>query len=68
MDCTILVIQYIGYRTLQINIKSLVFSLKLKLELAVLTRLADFVTRDGSSRSTDSYLRSSTISRNLAGT
>jgi hypothetical protein len=48
MDCAILVIQYCGYRTLQINIKSLVFSLKLKLELAVLTRLADYVKRDGS--------------------
>lgn len=51
MDCIILVIQYCGYWTLQINIKSLVFSLKLKLELAVLTRLADFVKRDRSSPS-----------------
>ena len=64
MDCTILVIQYCGYRTLQINIKSLIFSLKLKLELAVLTRLAGFVKRNRSSPSPGSDLRSSTISGN----
>ncbi|KUL83071.1 hypothetical protein ZTR_11169 [Talaromyces verruculosus] len=51
MDSTILVIQYCGYRTLQINIKSLIYSLKLKLELAVLTRLVDFVKTDHSETS-----------------
>jgi uncharacterized membrane protein len=65
MDCTILVIQYCGYGTLQINIKSLIFSLKLKLEIAVLTRLADFVKRDGLSHC--SNLRSSMVSGNIMG-
>ncbi|QKX63323.1 uncharacterized protein TRUGW13939_10493 [Talaromyces rugulosus] len=51
MDVTILVIQYCGYRTLQINIKSLIYSLKLKLELAVLTRLVDYVKKDHSETS-----------------
>jgi hypothetical protein len=51
MDGTILVIQYCGYRTLQINIKSLTYSLKLKLELAVLTRLVDYVKKDHSETS-----------------
>lgn len=49
MDCILLVLQYLSYRTLQISIKCFVYSLKLKLELAVLSRLVDFVRgADGS--------------------
>lgn len=43
MDCVLLGVQYAGYRILQINLKWLVYSFKMKLEIAVLGRLVSFV-------------------------
>ncbi|CAI7582465.1 unnamed protein product [Penicillium glandicola] len=51
MDCILLGLQYSGHRTLQIGIKCLVYSLKLKLELAVLSRLTNFVRESDPVRS-----------------
>lgn len=43
MDCVLLGVEFAGYRILQINLKWLVYSFKLKLEIAVLSRLVSFV-------------------------
>lgn len=42
LDCVVMGIQYAGFRILQIATKYLVWSLKLKLEIAVLSRLINF--------------------------
>jgi hypothetical protein len=43
MDCAILGVQYSNHRIVQIGLKSLVSSFKIKLELAILGRLVSFV-------------------------
>ncbi|CZR66611.1 uncharacterized protein PAC_16512 [Phialocephala subalpina] len=43
MDCVVLAVQYTDHRIIQVGLKSMVYSFKIKLELAVLGRLVSFV-------------------------
>ncbi|KAF8852457.1 hypothetical protein BDZ45DRAFT_763943 [Acephala macrosclerotiorum] len=43
MDCGVLGVQYTDHRIIQVGFKSMVYSFKIKLELAVLGRLVSFV-------------------------
>lgn len=44
MDCSIVVLQYLHHREVQVMIKTLIYSIKLELELVVLSKMVDFVT------------------------
>ncbi|PVH68948.1 hypothetical protein DL98DRAFT_564553 [Cadophora sp. DSE1049] len=56
MDCAILGVQYSHHRIIQIGLKSLVCSFKIKLELAILGRLVSFVKGPSESRNQSLYI------------
>jgi hypothetical protein len=43
MDCSIVVLQYLHHREVQVMTKTLIYSIKLELELVVLSKMVDFV-------------------------